>query len=816
MLDSFNSVLGHPARNLTAIFLSVAMGLTVHAAPKDKGSATAPDLTQGGKPDAYHDWTLGPTGARGWIHAWKLDTSESRQIYITKVESGSPADGVLKVGDVILGLDGKPFMGDARVSFGKAITRAESTAHNGKLQLLRWRSGNTEPITIQIKILGDYSQTAPYGCDKSKQIIAQGCEAIASKWKSSPKRGNPIERSLNALALLASGDRKYHPLLADEARWAANYQITEIRGFQSWWYGYANLFLAEYILATGDKSVFPGMQRMTLEIAKGQSAVGTWGHTFADKKTGILMGYGAMNSPALPLTMSLVLAREAGVSDPAVDKAILLSQRLLSFYIGKGAIPYGDHNPWMETHEDNGKCGAAAVMFDLLADKQGATFFSWMSTASHGPERDGGHTGNFFNLLWALPGVARAGPHATGAWIHEFGWYLDLARRWDGSYIYQGEPGTKYGKDHQYPDWDSTGAYILGYAAAEKSLRITGKRPSHAPALDATAASKLIADGRGWNHRNKAAAFANKDTAALMAGLKSWSPIVRKRCAGPLASRKDVKPADFIAMLESGDSYAQLGACEALGAMGPRAAEAVLSLRRALSADDRWLRIQAAEALAGIGDAAKPTVPDLLRLTTETDPSDPRGMVQRYLAFVLFQKKSPGNKAGLISGSLADLDRKDLFDAVRAVLQNQDGRARGAVASIFDRLTFEEIQPLLPAIHQAIIKQAPSGVMFSDNIRLSGLAFLAKHHIREGIPLCVSLIEPDRWGQGRRYAPCLKALESYGSAAKSQLEELRKIESILAADAKSKTSAANLARLRQTIHKIENATAAPELRNLAD
>ena len=24
-----------------------------------------------------------------------------------------------------------------------------------------------------------------------------------------------------------------------------------------------------------------------------------------------------------------------------------------------------------------------------------------MSLAAHGPERDGGHTGNFFNILWA-------------------------------------------------------------------------------------------------------------------------------------------------------------------------------------------------------------------------------------------------------------------------------------------------------------------------------------------------------------------------------------------------------------------------------
>ncbi len=148
-----------------------------------------------------------------------------------------------------------------------------------------------------------------------------------------------------------------------------------------------------------------------------------------------------MNSPGVPLTISLALAREAGVKAPEVDRAIDLSSRLLRFYIGKGAIPYGDHHPWIENHDDNGKCGMGAVLFNLLGEREGAEFFSRMSVASHGPERDTGHTGNFFNILWAMPGVALSGPNATGAWMQEYGnWYFDLARRSDGSFAHQGPP----------------------------------------------------------------------------------------------------------------------------------------------------------------------------------------------------------------------------------------------------------------------------------------------------------------------------------------------------------------------------------------
>ena len=219
----------------------------------------------------------------------------------------------------------------------------------------------------------------------------------------------------------------------------------------------------------------PGLRRIALESARGQSIVGSWGHGFAGPD-GRLRGYGMMNSPGIPLTIGLILARRAGVDDPVVEIAITKSARLIRFYVGKGAVPYGDHHPWIETHEDNGKCGMAAVMFNLLGDHEAAEFFSWMSLASHGAERDCGHTGNFFNILWAMPGVALCGPYATGAWMQEFGaWYFDLARRWDGTFCHQGPPQMANDK---YAGWDCTGVYLLAYAMPLKKLFLTGKQPS--------------------------------------------------------------------------------------------------------------------------------------------------------------------------------------------------------------------------------------------------------------------------------------------------------------------------------------------------
>jgi hypothetical protein len=127
------------------------------------------------------------------------------------------------------------------------------------------------------------------------------------------------------------------------------------------------------------------------------------------------------------------------------------------------------------------------------------------------------------------------------------------------------------------------------------------------------------------------------------------------------------------------------------------------------------------------------------------------------------------------------VDRKSLYRAVKAGLRNEDGRSRGSIGSVYRNLSYAEIEPLLPAIYQAVIEPAPSGIMFADGIRLSGLEILAQHRIKEGLPLCVSLIDPDRWGLRGRINRCLAALRLYGGAAKSEIQRLRQLKENLVA-----------------------------------
>jgi len=761
-----------------------------------------PDFTRGDPVAAGRDWTLGPTGARGWVYAWRGHTRESRQILVTSVAEGSPAEGVLAAGDVILGIGDKPFDADARVSLGKAIGVAESEP-GGDLPLLRWRDGTQELVVIRLPVLGAYGPTAPYDCPKSRAIFDRGCAAIAA----SGLRGVSIPNSLNALALLASDKEAYRPLLAAYAREVAELKLDSMA---TWHYGFANLFLAEYVLATGDQEVVPGLRRMTMESSHGQSGVGTWGHKFA-APNGNLHGYGCMNLPGLNLTISLVIAREAGIEDPALDQAIAKAAAFLRWYVDKGAIPYGDHEPW-PGHEDNGKCSSGAVLFDLLGDREAASFFARMGAAGY-EERERGHTGNFFNVLWALPGVARCGPLTTGAYMKEQAWYYDLARGWDGRFAYQGSPVGEE-ENNNYTKWDCTGAYLLSYALPLRSLALTGKRPFSAPELTAAETEQVIAAGREYiSETNRhGERYEGRTGDELLAGLASWSPAVRKRSARSLAALEGDWTPKLLTMIAGPDRHARYGAIEAVGFLGPGADAAGPVLRGLLEDGDPWVQSLACKSLASLGpEERQASVGALLRMSTQVNPSDPRHMAQRAASAALFSRRG-----GVVSQSLDGVDRGLLYPAIQSILQNEDAHARGPVGDVYGMLTDNDLAVLLPDVVAAIEKLAPSNEMFADGIRLAGLDLLSRLHVREGMKLCVEVIEPDRWGLGQRLPRCLDSLARYGGHARELMPELQEIRRTIAAGHRGNRPNENLVRLDKAIAAIEASQEMPRLVSRAD
>lgn len=294
--------------------------------------AAPPDLTNGGVPGDSITTNLGPTGLRGWVYHVSDNSAESRQIQITAVAAGSPAAGLMEAGDVILGASGTGtdpvnFTADARKSLANAINDAEAR-DPATLKLIRWRAGVTGTVAIPLQTMGTYSATAPYHWPKSALIPDAATRA---------------------------------QMMSDER---------DGTSMVTWQRGHTLVALAEYYLATGDTQTLPAIEAYAVNIAKNTSLFGTVGHIVAEKfsdggPNGPMGGvYGPVNSTGMPCFLGLLLARECGLVNPEIEPAIVRASRFFASYAGKGAIPYGEHEPY-PSHENNGKSSLAALCFAL-------------------------------------------------------------------------------------------------------------------------------------------------------------------------------------------------------------------------------------------------------------------------------------------------------------------------------------------------------------------------------------------------------------------------------------------------------------------
>jgi len=792
-----------------------------------------PDLTQTQAVDRSQTYNLGATGLRGWIHtraASDFDgvqgrtTTSSRQILVTHVGRGSPADGVMEPGDVILGVDGGRFTADARQSLARAIQAAEAEAGGGILRLTRWRAGQVDETRLALRVLGTYAATAPYDCPKSRRLLEDACDVLATE----PLRSD-LFGAVNGLALLASGRPEVLPRVAEFARSLAAGASAVVRDdMRTWECGYRTLFLAEYHLLTGDPAVLPAIETLTLALARGQGRYGTFGHGFSEPAAdgglhGPIPPYGPVNAAGLIGNLAIVMGRACGVDDPEVTAAIDRGSRFFASYVGKGAIPYGEHLPWPH-HDNNGKNAMAAAFFALQEDRSEETrFFSKMVTASF-RNREYGHTGQGFSYLWGGPGAATGGPAAAAAFFREASWHFDLVRRCDGSFTYDGSeqygPGstdddTYFGKSGYY-GLSPTASYVLTYALPLRAIRLTGRAATVAQWLDDGDVAEAVASGRFDTDR---ATMAAED---LVAALGDWSPVARGWAAEELARRPEARRMvpRLIALAEGPDVRVAQGACEALGRL--RAPEALPALVRLLAHEDRWLRTKAAQSLQRLGDTARPAVPDMLAAVARTaeplDPiawADPIQLTHGELAAALFK--------GLLRSSLDDVDRHLLHPAIRAVSRNADGMARATLTHLLEhQLTVEDVQALGPDILAAATVPCPADTMFRNEIRMAAFKALAKYRFREGIEAGVGLARTQGGhGSETRTGEIMRELAGYGAAAGEIVPDLEELIGFFNAECAAgdfPTGPLNDARIeavRAAIRAIESATAAPPLRALS-
>ncbi len=749
-----------------------------------------PDLTQGGieKIDRKRTYNLGATGLRGWIYthpATYIDslqgrtTTASRQILVTHVGAKSPADGVFIVGDLITGVNGRPFSDDARQAIAFAIQEAETEAKRGILMLSRWRAGKTEEVQLKLEVMGSYSATAPYDCPKSQRILADACI-----WLDKEPLTQDLWGAITGLAMMASGEAKFLPRVKEYAHQMAppTLKIELVAGGVIWDWSYKNLFLCEYYLLTRDPEVLHGIREYTLAMAMGQGMYGTFGHgisgrTADGKLHGPVPSYGPMNEAGLIANLSIVLGKICGVKDPEVDAAIKRGSAFFAYYADKGSIPYGEHDPW-PYHENNGKVSMAAWFFGLQGDRPvEARFFSKMALAGF-KSRECGHTGQGFSYLWSALGANSGGPVAAAAFVKECSWHLDLARRSNGSFIYDGgeqygagetADNTYFGKSAYY-GLSPTASYVLTYSLPLKKLYITGRAASENKMLDSKEVAAAIASGHFDLARKK------MTPAQLVAAFSDWSPVVRGWAASELATRPEALTLvpQLITMAGGKDAHRSQAACETLGLM--KCAEAIPTLVNQLSHQDRWVRYKAAQAIRFMGELAKPAIPSVLAAMAKTaEPlspinwKDPIQLSHGQVAAALFDNK--------VADAINKADPKLLHPVIRIISKNPAGMARATLENYFEnRLTEKDVDLLAYDLLMAVKSMSPADTMFADEIRLGALKALTKYNYQEAILAGVYLAKTQTgWQSETRTGEIMTLIVSYGSAARSAIPRLKEL-----------------------------------------
>jgi len=771
------------------------------------------DLTQAPIVGRGHDWRLGPMGANGWVFCNLTKggaSKDARQILITQVDKAGPCDGKLQLEDVIVGAYGQLFNRDARKAIAAAINRAETIEQKGVLNLQVWRSGKSQTIELTLPVMGNYSDTMPYDCAKTDKIIKQTCDYLLTKPLSNHSKlngsGNYREDFIgyiNALGLMATGRKDVMPKVREFAYGLCipnenipvkNPELCSPGSIQSlekhrslvvWDWAYRTMFLCEYYLMTKDTKVLPTIREYATKIAMGQGGAGTWGHTYAAIENagylhGHLGGYGAINQNTLNCGLALHLAQRCGIDNQEIKAAIVRTHNFFSFYIGKGALPYGDHTPAFAAFTTNGKSAGAAVYFDIAGDEEGARFYNALSMGHAVTGREMGHGGHFFSHLWGGIGAARGGKRVLHNFFNEMNFLFTLERQPNGRMVNQKEAGEYNDIGDLKLFQDFSGLSLLQLCAPRKVIYLTGKGTPDRDWLPQQRIDEILAAGR---LRQDKEARSKLSKGQILTLLQDELPAIRVVAMDAITEQQLNLVPDLLKLLESESKFARAGAAQTIGVNGYGSKEAVAKLIHIVENDpDLLCRMHAVRAFpasdqeSGLKAVSEPAIPALLKLATQRWESDPTQKLQVEIGKALFNIYKFNGQPGLcLTYGISDANRPLFVPALKVLLANPNGASRGWASNwAFKQLTPEEIKLLWGDIYLATRYQGPSCKMWSGQVKEDGMRLMIKYRIAEGLEILATAL-----AKGRMSKTTLQNISTYGSHAKRYLPEFKKGAAVL-------------------------------------
>jgi hypothetical protein len=547
-------------------------------------------------------------------------------------------------------------------------------------------------------------------------------------------------------------------------------------GPSGWSIGYTLITLGEYYLLTKDEKVIPTMKILALALARGQDAAGLWGHKLSRSELNRAPGYGVMNQPSITNLIGLIFAKKCGIKEPKVIEALDKTYAWYSEFIGRGATPYGAHRPNSKGFNNNGTSGSLAVMFSLMNNKEGTSFFSQMSATTY-DSLTSGHASSFFNPLWTPLGASLSGPEVTQQFFKRIQWYHTGERHWKGGFLRKDSPGHVAGQ------------VLLTYCLPRKALLITGREADESIWVKGDEATKVIL-------RSKVT-YEKKSIEELLLLMQSRFPAVREKAVGQMTKLSDrhgekctLKILEFYKKGNIQDKITALGYFK--GRCNPEVAMANEKWLVSIVKDEKEnikVRVAAAESLLGWGfkNSGYKYFEDYLKLThAKRSKPDPFGYVDISISRVIGQvmkgaeknnnlarKKDKSFKAKPLTS-----DKELIYKTALKFLDHKRQDVRGNGINLLKSISIEDFYIVGDKLMHVLHNRDKGYHSYSGTLNSTGIGILADLNIEEGLGMLEYGIFKGGGKWSFKYTALMRALPKYGKNAEPYLAKFEAHRSI--------------------------------------
>jgi hypothetical protein len=454
-------------------------------------------------------YNLGLTGIRA-----ELSPDEPRALVVRYVFKKSPAHNSIEINDLIIGADGKKFRKPHQDGYGKevfgaqgpvselsdALEDCQAKTATGKIKLMVKRGEKTMDVELDIGTkYGSYSKTFPVACPKSDQILAELLDYITKHQEENGSFGDPVINCFSALALLGTGEKKYHPAVKRNLSHLcesihATDQGTRKDGLMNWTYMGTAIVLCEYYLITKEKWVLPELEKIRDLLYEGQyldmsqinpkvkeshpdsyptgpkQSHGGWGHNPGFE------GYGPIAMITAQGALTFALMQRCGIEIDS--KRHNAAYEFLKRGTGEnGYVNYGDGAGDPDDWADLGRTGAAGIAC-FLAPESSA---SYRRLAKKHTDVIGKHPQSFPDTHASPP--MGMGYEALGAYVDPKNfrklmdanrWWFTMAQCGDETFYYQPNRDSSGYDSSARMTASSVVAFI--FTIPKGNLAITGKK----------------------------------------------------------------------------------------------------------------------------------------------------------------------------------------------------------------------------------------------------------------------------------------------------------------------------------------------------